>query len=126
MHTTPTRQLSEPTELIATVQDETTGSQACSTLGRTISYTLQLTVLPTSRLQFDLALNTTRFTDPRTEADGFDAEIAKSLVTYQFTTRLLVRSNDQHNSFRGTFGTSMIITSRVNADRSSSSVMTTT
>ena len=79
-------------------------------LGRTISYTLQLTVLPTSRLRLNLALNTTRFIDPRTETRVFNAKIARSFITYQFTTRLLVRSINEHDSFRGTFGTNMLIT----------------
>ena len=51
-------------------------------LGRTIAYTLQLTVLPTSRLRVNLALDSTHFTDPRTETRAFDVKIARSFTTY--------------------------------------------
>ena len=84
-------------------------------LGRTIACTLQLTVLPTSRLRVNLALDSTHCTDPRTETRAFDVKIARSFTTYHFTNRLLVRSINEYNSFQGTFGTNVLVTYRVNA-----------
>ena len=72
-------------------------------------------MLPTSRLRLNLALNTTRFIDPQTETRVFDATIARNFIPYQFTNRLLVRSINEYDSFRGTFGTNILITYRVNA-----------
>ncbi|MEE2637386.1 MAG: DUF5916 domain-containing protein [Acidobacteriota bacterium] len=84
-------------------------------LGRTVGYSVQLTMLPTSRLQLTLALDTTTFTDTRNETEAFDVQIWRSFATYQFTDRLLVRSINEYNTFQGTFGTNLLFTYRVNA-----------
>ena len=76
---------------------------------------LFVTVRPFSRLQSDLNINTSRFVDVRSQAEVFDVKIYRSLTTYQFTDRLLVRSILEHNDYDRTLGTNFLVTYRVNA-----------
>ena len=84
-------------------------------LGRSSSLNLFTTLRPFSRLQSDLNISTSRFSDVRTNAELFDVKIFRSLITYQLTERLLVRSILEHNTFDRTLGANLLVTYRVNS-----------
>jgi hypothetical protein len=83
--------------------------------GTTTAVNASVTLRPTSRLQADLSVNTTRFTDLRTNAEVFDVKIFYAQTTYQFTSRLLVRTIVEHNTLNKTVGLNLLGTYRVNA-----------
>jgi hypothetical protein len=60
-------------------------------------------------------MNTTRFTDLRTDAQVFDVKIFYAQTTYQFADRLLVRNILEHNTLSKTVGVNVLGTYRVNA-----------
>ena len=74
-----------------------------------------MTVRPFTRLQSRININTSNLIDPLDETEVFDVKILRALTTYQFTDRLLLRNILDYNTFRGTFGTNMLLTYRVNA-----------
>ncbi len=83
-------------------------------LGRTFEYDIGVTLLPTSRLNTRLSLDSSRFTDP----DGsvaFDVKIFRAFTTYQFTDRLLVRNILERDTSDGKVGINLLLTYRVNA-----------
>ena len=84
-------------------------------LGRGGEGRLSVTLRPTPRLQSDLSLNTSRLRDPGTLADVFDVKIFRTLTTYQFTGRLLVRSINEINTFTKKLGVNLLLTYRVNS-----------
>ena len=84
-------------------------------LGYGVTSTLFATLRPMSRLNADLALITSRLHDPRTDEQVFNVRILRSLATFQFTNRLLLRSIVEHNNFSGTFGSNLLLTYRVNS-----------
>jgi len=84
-------------------------------LGHSSGLNLFTTLRPFSRLQSDFNVTTTRFTDVRTDTPVFDVKIFRSLVTYQLTERLLVRSILEHNTFDRTLGANLLVTYRVNS-----------
>jgi hypothetical protein len=53
--------------------------------------------------------------DPRTNIEAFNVKIFRSLTTYQFTERLLVRNIMEYNDFDRTLGGNFLVTYRVNA-----------
>ena len=75
-----------------------------------------LSLRPIPRLQSDVNVNTSRFTDRRTGGgEVFDVKIFRALSTYQFTERLLVRNIAEHNTFDKTLAMNLLLTYRVNA-----------
>ena len=68
-----------------------------------------------SRFQSDFSVAASRFRDPRAARQEFDVKILRSLSTYQFTERLLVRNITEHNTLDKTVGENLLLTYRVNA-----------
>jgi hypothetical protein len=84
-------------------------------LGSSLGYGASTTLRPFSRLQASVALDATRFVDPRTDTLVFDIKLLRTLTTFQFTDRLLVRNILEHNTLRRTSGANLLLTYRVNA-----------
>ena len=85
-------------------------------LGRGNSATLSATVRPDPRLNSQLNLVTSRFFDVRNGSHAvFNVQILRALSTFTFTDRLLLRNITEYNSFRGTLGTNLLLTYRINA-----------
>ena len=84
-------------------------------LGRLTSYDFNVTWRPTSRLRTNVQLDTSRFVDTRSDTEEFDIKIWRTLTTYQFTDRLVVRNISEYNTFDRTFGLNLLLTYRVNA-----------
>ena len=83
-------------------------------LGRAFEYNIGVTLLPTSRFNTRLSLDTSRFTDPG-GALAFDVKILRAFTTYQFTDRLLVRNILERDTSNGKVGINLLVTYRVNA-----------
>jgi hypothetical protein len=84
-------------------------------LGAGLEYDLNATVRPFSRLQAQLNLNTSRFTDVQNDMQVFNIKILRALTTYQFTGRMLVRNILEYNDYERTVGANLLLTYRVNA-----------
>ena len=84
-------------------------------LGRGASGNLFVTVRPLSRLQTRLNVNTSRFINPIDQTEVFDVKIFRTLTTYQFTDRLLLRNIMEYNTFNRTLGPNLLLTYRVNS-----------
>ena len=84
-------------------------------LGTEFAYDVGVTLLPTSRLNTQIALDASRLTEPGTNTRVFDIKIWRAFTTYQFTDRLLARNITEYNTFDGTFGFNVLVTYRVNA-----------
>ena len=86
-------------------------------LGTGTNFELNMTVRPSSRLQSEITLDTSRFIDVRGGVDEniFDVEIWRAFTTYQFTGRLLLRNIMEYNSFDRRLLTNLLATYRVNA-----------
>jgi hypothetical protein len=86
-------------------------------LGSGTEYQLNMTLRPTSRLQSEITLDTSRFTDVRAgvEEEIFDVKIWRAFTTYQFTSRLLLRNIMDYNSFDKRLLANILGTYRVNA-----------
>ncbi|MGH9253530.1 MAG: DUF5916 domain-containing protein, partial [Vicinamibacterales bacterium] len=84
-------------------------------LGADRQLNLLVTVRPFSRLQSEVNLNTSRFTDVRTDAEVFDIKLLRSRTTYQFTDRLLLRNIMEYDTFQKTLGGNVLVSYRVNA-----------
>jgi hypothetical protein len=84
-------------------------------LGYATSYSATVTLRPSSRFQSRITLDTTRFTDVRTDAADFDVKILRALSTYQFTERLVIRNILETNTLNKTVGVNLLGTYRVNA-----------
>ncbi len=71
---------------------------------------------PVSRFQSELNLSVSDFIDLRNGADTiFDVKIVRTLSTYQFTDRFLLRNIAEYNTFDRKFGLNWLLTYRVNA-----------
>ena len=85
-------------------------------LGRGNSATLSATVRPDPRFSSQLDLVTSRFFDVRNGSqEVFNVQVLRALSTFTFTDRLLFRNITEYNSFRGTLGTNLLLTYRINA-----------
>ena len=86
-------------------------------LGSGAEYQLNMTLRPTSRLQSEVTLDTSRFIDVRAgvEEEIFDVKIWRAFTTYQFTSRLLLRNIMEYNSFDKRLLANILGTYRVNA-----------
>ncbi len=84
-------------------------------LGHQVGSSLRLTMRPASRLQSDLNLTTSRFTDPRNnDAKVFNVTITRVQTTYQLSDRWLVRNISEYNTFDTQFDLNLLFTYRVN------------
>ena len=86
-------------------------------LGRGNSATLSATIRPAPRFTTQLNLVTSRFFDVRAGRDRqvFNVRVLRALSTFTFTDRLLLRNITEFDSFRGTRGTNLLLTYRINA-----------
>ncbi|HUP40060.1 MAG TPA: DUF5916 domain-containing protein [Vicinamibacterales bacterium] len=84
-------------------------------LGSTNAWDIAIALRPVSRFQSDFSVAASRFRDPRAGRQEFDVKIPRSLSTYQFTERLLVRNITEHNTLDKTVGENLLLTYRVNA-----------
>ena len=86
-------------------------------LGSGTDYQLNMTLRPTSRLQSEVTLDTSRFVDIRggIEQEIFDVKIWRAFTTYQFTSRLLLRNIMEYNTFDKRLLANILGTYRVNA-----------
>ena len=85
-------------------------------LGKGGSGSFFAAVRPVSRFQSELNLSVSDFIDLRDGADTiFDVKILRTLSTYQFTDRFLLRNIAEYNTFDRTFGLNWLLTYRVNA-----------
>jgi hypothetical protein len=84
-------------------------------LGSGTTWSTNTTLRPSSRLQSQISLNTSRFVDRRTDTEIFDVKIFRALTTYQFTERFLIRNITQFNTFDRTLDLNVLFTYRVNA-----------
>ena len=84
-------------------------------LGRSVSATIFTTLRPVSRLNADLLVITSRLRDPLTNDQLFDVKIARTLTTYQFTDRLLLRNIMEYNTFSTQLAANLLVIYRVNS-----------
>ena len=84
-------------------------------LGRTRSLNVTMLANPTTRLSAQLRVLSSRFTNPIGNTQVFDVKIFRSLMTYQFTDRFLLRHIMEHNTLSVTLGNNVLLTYRINA-----------
>ena len=84
-------------------------------LGSTTAWDVAVAFRPVPRFQSDFSVAASRFRDALQHRQEFDVKILRSLSTYQFTERLLVRNITEHNTLDKTFGQNLLLTYRVNA-----------
>ena len=85
-------------------------------LGKGGSGSFFAAVRPVSRFQSELNLSVSDFIDLRNGADTiFDVKILRTLSTYQFTDRFMLRNIAEYNTFDRKFGLNWLLTYRVNA-----------
>ena len=84
-------------------------------LGHGRSWGLNATLLPISRLQTRLNLNTSRLTDPRDNTGVFDVKILRARTDIQFTDRLALRNILEFNTLDETVDFNVLLNYRVNA-----------
>jgi len=84
-------------------------------LGHTTVYSATAVLRPTARLQSEVRINSTRFTDVRTKTQAFDVKIYYAKSSYQLTPRLLVRNILEVNTLSRTLLVNLVGTYRVNA-----------
>jgi len=84
-------------------------------LGSSTESSMTVTLRPVSRLQSETRFTTSRFVDTRTDTEAFDVRILRTLTTYQFTDRFLMRNIAEYNTFDKTVSGNLLLTYRVNA-----------
>jgi hypothetical protein len=84
-------------------------------LGSTTAWDVAIALRPVPRFQSDFSVAASRFIDTRSGREEFDVKILRSLSTYQFTERLLLRNITEHNTLDKTVGQNLLFTYRVNA-----------
>ena len=84
-------------------------------LGRSRGGRILTSVRPFSRLQADVSVDFSRLHDPNTDTRIFDVKIFRTLTTYQFTERFLVRNIMEYDTFNKTLDANMLLTYRVNS-----------
>ena len=84
-------------------------------LGRSAGGRILSSIRPFSRLQSDISLDFSRLQDPNTGTKIFDVKIFRTLTTYQFTERFLVRNIMEYNTFDKTLDANVLLTYRVNS-----------
>jgi len=84
-------------------------------LGTTTAWDVAVALRPVPRFQSDFSIAASRFRDSLARRQEFDVKILRSLSTYQFTERLLLRNITEHNTLDKTVGENLLLTYRVNA-----------
>jgi hypothetical protein len=84
-------------------------------LGSTMAWDVAIALRPVPRFQSDFSVAASGFRDARHRRQEFDVKILRSLSTYQFTERLLLRNITEHNTLDKTVGQNLLLTYRVNA-----------
>jgi hypothetical protein len=84
-------------------------------LGSTTAWDVAIALRPVPRFQSDFSVAASRFRDALQQRQEFDVKILRSLSTYQFTERLLLRNITEHNTLDKTIGENLLLTYRVNA-----------
>lgn len=84
-------------------------------LGTTRAWDVAVALRPVPRFQSDFSIAASRFRDSLGGRQEFDVKILRSLSTYQFTERLLLRNITEHNTLDKTVGENLLLTYRVNA-----------
>ncbi len=84
-------------------------------LGRMRSLNINIRSNPTTRLSAQLSVISSRFINPIGNAEVFDVKIFRTLTTYQFTERFLLRHIMEHNTMAVTLGNNVLLTYRINA-----------
>ena len=84
-------------------------------LGSTTAWDVAIALRPIPRFQSDFSIAASNFRDARASRQEFDVKILRSLSTYQFTERLLIRNITEHNTLDKTVGENLLLTYRVNA-----------
>jgi hypothetical protein len=84
-------------------------------LGHAKGGRLFVNVLPSSRLRSNLNINYSSLVDPRDGSAVFSVTLLRSLTTYQFTDRLVLRNILEYNTLDKTFDANVLATYRVNA-----------
>ncbi len=85
-------------------------------LGRSVSWGLNATLRPVSRVQTSLQLTASRLTDPRNDgANVFDVTILRSRTEIQFTDRIGLRNIAEINTLNETLDLNVLLNYRVNA-----------
>ena len=84
-------------------------------LGQTTAVNVNVSMNPTSRLSTRLMAMSSRFINPMGNEQVFDVKIYRSLTTYQFTERFLLRHIMEHNTLALTLGNNILLTYRINA-----------
>ena len=85
-----------------------------SFLGKGSNGSIFMTLRPSSRLQTQINISTSRLIDPE-ETELFNVKIFRALTTMQFTDRLLLRNILEYNTFSRTVGANVLFTYRVNS-----------
>ena len=102
--------------------------QANPFLGRESGFRMFINFRPVSRFASNIIINTSRFTDPHRffvpdlndgerdeQGEIFNVKIFRTLNTYQFTDRLLLRNITEFNTDDQTLGLNFLVTYRVNS-----------
>jgi hypothetical protein len=84
-------------------------------LGKSAGLNFFANIRPVSRLQVQLNLNRSTFTDVRTDTEEFDIKIIRAQTSYQMTDRLTIRNILDHNTYDRTVGANLLMTYRVNS-----------
>jgi hypothetical protein len=84
-------------------------------LGKNAGLNFFTNIRPVSRLQMQINLNRSKFTDVRTNTQVFDIKIIRAQTSYQFSERLTIRNILEHNTYDRTVGANLLMTYRVNA-----------
>jgi hypothetical protein len=84
-------------------------------LGKNRVFNMFMNIRPIPRLQVQLNVNRSRFTDIRTDTQVFDIKIFRAQTTYQITDRWTFRNILEHNTYDRTLGANLLGTYRVNS-----------
>jgi hypothetical protein len=84
-------------------------------LGSSDNTSLSVILRPVSRARSEITLTTSRLVDRRSGDEAFDVRILRTLTTYQFTDRWLVRNILEYDTSDRTLGVNVLGTYRVNA-----------
>jgi hypothetical protein len=88
---------------------------SASFLGGGTQFSVFTTIRPLTRLQSEINVNSSRLVDRRVGSEVFDIKILRTLTTYQFSERLLMRNILEYNNYDRTLGANVLMTYRVNA-----------
>jgi hypothetical protein len=84
-------------------------------LGKHFGWSVNASVRPTDAWQTGLNFNSSRLSDPASDAEIFDVQIIRANTTYQITDRLGARNITEFNTEDETFDLNVLLNYRVNA-----------